>query len=221
MLVSKGLVAQKSWFQIVKRFGLRFAFGLTVALLVMLSAHPGQLRPFKPNPPERQHDYYSPSSEVRHAVKTVEYHHWDKVKTALATKRYGTANAELDFILRYSPNHPLALLELSKLAITVGEPHGAIPYLEHAVKFAPQYDSTYVVYGIHLYRTGQYQEAIRKFRKALTINPQSPEAHYDIGLTYLAIKDYQRAKAHAKEAYNLGYPLSGLKRKLRKLNQWD
>lgn len=42
----------------------------------------------------------------------------------------------------------------------------------------------------------------------------SPEIHYFLGLIYLKLKNLDEASIHAKRAYELGYPLQGLRRQL-------
>lgn len=40
---------------------------------------------------------------------------------------------------------------------------------------------------------GQYQKAIDLYKKALNINPDSPQTWYKLGRTYIELKDYQKA----------------------------
>ncbi len=168
-----------------------------------------------------EYDYYTDNPRARKEINIVIKHHWDNAVSAVDALRYKSGIAELDYILRYIPNHPRALLLLSKLTISLGRTSKADPYFENAIKFGPQYENSYSVYGIHLFRSGRYKKSIKKFKAALSINPNSSEIHYNIGLTYFAIKDIQNTKIHAQKAYILGYPFPGLREKLKSVGQWD
>ncbi len=60
----------------------------------------------------------------------------------------------------------------------------------------------------------QYQEAFR-------LQPEDATTNYNLGLMYLKEKDYEQAIVHAKTAYELGFPLPGLRNKLMKTGKWD
>jgi hypothetical protein len=53
------------------------------------------------------------------------------------------------------------------------------------------------------------------------MNSKSPELHYNYGLLLTQLKDYEKARKHAKKAYDGGYPLPGLKNQLKAANQWN
>jgi tetratricopeptide (TPR) repeat protein len=111
-------------------------------------------------------------------------------------------------------------LELSKLSHRAGQPDAAVPYLEYALNFGPPHEVSYIVYGKHLYQSKQMLEAILKLEKALSINPMSAEAHYNLGIAYLELGKYEDANAHAHKAYKLGYQLLDLKEKLKERGMW-
>ncbi|MGZ8254660.1 MAG: ABC transporter permease, partial [Burkholderiaceae bacterium] len=49
---------------------------------------------------------------------------------------------------------------------------------------------------------------------------ESATVHYNLGLLYLDLKDYDRSVQHARKAYDLGAPLQGLKNKLAQAGKW-
>ena len=49
----------------------------------------------------------------------------------------------------------------------------------------------------------EYKKAQQNYLKALELNPQLHEAHYNIALTYLHEGDIARAKEHVKAALNV------------------
>jgi tetratricopeptide (TPR) repeat protein len=56
--------------------------------------------------------------------------------------------------------------------------------------------------------------------KALTLDPNSINAHYNLGLTYFETKQFELANEHAQRAYQLGASPPGLRDKLVRAKQW-
>jgi Tfp pilus assembly protein PilF len=185
------------------------------------SSHAADNFHFQPNPPSKRYDFYSNAPEARHQLKVVEKYHWDRAMKHLKGGNYRQAHKNLDHILRYVPNHPHALERYSKLAVKRGKPKSALPYLDFAVKFRPNSISTYIVYGIHRFRLGQFAKAAKRFRQALERDPDHAEAHYNLGLALLEQGKFAKARGHAQKAYALGYPLPGLKNRLEKNGHWN
>jgi hypothetical protein len=52
------------------------------------------------------------------------------------------------------------------------------------------------------------------------MQPDSMDVHYNLGLFYIEAREFDKAVFHAKEAYSLGYPLPGLKNRLKQLGHW-
>lgn len=53
-----------------------------------------------------------------------------------------------------------------------------------------------------------------------TANGESAENHYHLGMLNLESADLNAGVAHATRAYDLGYPLPGLREKLLALGRW-
>lgn len=133
---------------------------------------------------------------------------------------------DIDYTLRAFPNHPRALLALSKLSLQLKSmrPPGAQwtvdCYFERAIRWRPDDSSVRLVYGIHLTRWGKKEAA----QKQLELAEQKPlddgNFHYNLGLAFLDVGDADRALKHAKRAYQLGYNLPGLQTRLEKLGKW-
>ena len=77
-----------------------------------------------------------------------------------------------------------------------------------------------LVYGIELIKDGKNGEAIEQFKIALDKSPDNANVHYNLGLAYLSLKKYDESLAHAKRAYELGFPLPGLRDKLVRAGKW-
>jgi tetratricopeptide (TPR) repeat protein len=69
--------------------------------------------------------------------------------------------------------------------------------------------------------TGKTQDAVQKLEKAAELNSENGNVHYNLGLAYFTLKDYEKSLAHAQRAYALGFPLPGLRNKLEKAGKWQ
>jgi tetratricopeptide (TPR) repeat protein len=175
---------------------------------------------FQPNQPQSQYNYFKPGKDGRMYLRNVERAHLHPGIKCLKEKNYWCAHQNLDFVLRWFPNHPRGLDFYSQLAVNRGRPDSAIPYLDYALRFDPGTPSSLIVYGLHRFRTGEFEKAAKRFQQALSNDPDSAEAHYHLGLTLVELKRWEKALKHAQLAYDLGYPLPGLKEKLRRHGKW-
>jgi len=74
-----------------------------------------------------------------------------------------------------------------------GRPERAIPYLERAVRIAPDLYEAQTELGLILLGMGRYQEAIGRMREAGRFHPEAPDPDYQIGRAYLALGDPKSA----------------------------
>lgn len=134
---------------------------------------------------------------------------------------------DLNYTLRAVPNHPRALSTLVQLAVrkkTLKIDHMMYPvecYFDRALRFAPDDGTVKAIYGNYLHSVGRSNEALKMLQDAANLLPQDPTINYNLGLVYFARKDYAAAMRHARVAYDLGFPLPGLKNKLTKAGKWE
>lgn len=133
---------------------------------------------------------------------------------------------DLDYTLRAFPNHHRALNSMAKYYLINGtnKKHGRYTiecWFERALRFKSDDAIVYTIYGIYLAKKGDTEDALTKYQNALKLRPNMIEAHYNLGLLYVQLKDYKRANEHAVKAYKAGYPLPGLRDKLKRLGAWD
>lgn len=166
------------------------------------------------------HNYYSDSYDD-HLLHMVEKYHLDEARQKMQSE--GTmqwATEDVEFMLAYFPNHPVALQLATEIGIRKGTPKLADRYYEQALELYPQTAQTWVLYGIHLHRTGRLEEAVEKYRRAIDLNDSSVNAHYNLGLALVDLGRLDEARDQAKRAYALGYPLPGLRNQLKARNAW-
>jgi tetratricopeptide (TPR) repeat protein len=56
---------------------------------------------------------------------------------------------------------------------------------------------------------------------AAKLGEDTANMHYNIGLAYFELRDYDKALAHAKKAYEQGFTLPGLRDKLTQAGKWQ
>jgi Tfp pilus assembly protein PilF len=93
--------------------------------------------------------------------------------------------------------------------------------LRHAREFAPDDVDVILAQAYYHQKKGDLQRAKSEYGEAIALGTSSAEAHYNLGLLYFEMKDYRSAREQARLAYSSGYPLPGLKNKLKKAGYWD
>lgn len=185
-------------------------------------------------------DYWDP--ERRERLKLVEKFHFTPKVESLFSGESGYISGDLDYTLRAFPNHPRALYSVSRyerqqmkkaqddkkssqpqiaqLLSSGGWPRSAECYFDRAMRWRPNDPTVRLIYGIHLHLTGKLPQALEQYKLSERIQPKSADLNYNMGLLYFDIKQYALAKEYAKRAYQLGYPLPGLRKKLAGVGQW-
>jgi tetratricopeptide (TPR) repeat protein len=134
--------------------------------------------------------------------------------------------SEIDYTLRSFPNHPRALLALTRLSFRdqSDQPGGTKArvscYFSSAIKFRPDDAIVRVLFGAYLIKKHKSDKAIEQFEKAKELGGESASMWYNLGLAYLEIKRYPEALEAAHKAYALGFPLPGLRDRLKSVNAW-
>lgn len=73
-----------------------------------------------------------------------------------------------------------------------------------ALSSAPSHIESLNLLGLMAQESGRHAKAVRFFGKALAANPDDAACHYNIGSSYEALNDRDKAAAHFKEAIALG-----------------
>lgn len=134
---------------------------------------------------------------------------------------------DIDYTLRAFPNHPRALLAMKRLAERERKekPRGAsYPlqcYFERAIRFTPDDPAVRVIFAHYLIDRGDQAGARKQLELVQDKARDDPNLSYNLGLAYFDLKEYGLAREHAKRAYELGFPLQGLKKKLQQVKQWQ
>lgn len=147
-------------------------------------------------------------------------------KSPLTQFEYQLAAGEFDYTLRAIPNHPEALVSVVRLELRKRREEkqngivlsSSLPrpecYFQRAILFQPNAAYLPMLYGNYLHLIGEPSLAVGQYTKAIELDPDNAEIHYNIGLSYLELGDIANASVHADKAYSAGFPLPGLRNKL-------
>lgn len=202
----------------------------TIALLACTAAWIPQLavaQGFQPcgdiRNPFGPFDYRTATTEAKQLVEGT--HFTTQVET-LVRGNAATIGGDIDYTLRAFPNNPRALLAMKRLGDkekrekAAGAKWPVACYFDRAIRFAPDDPAVRLVYGIYLVDKGDSKSAREQLALAHDAAKNDANISYNLGLAYLDLKDYDLAREHAKRAYELGFPLGGLKKKLQAAGQW-
>jgi tetratricopeptide (TPR) repeat protein len=170
-------------------------------------------------------DYYAPRT-TRDEITTltnVQLYHLGPGREAMKAARYPQALEQFEFILNYYPNHPVVLRLVSDMCMKARSRYCKIAedWFEKGLARNPNAGTTHLLHGFHLHRTRQVKEAVKAYQRAVELQPNSRDAHYNLGLAYADLKEYELANRHAQRSYQLGANMPGLRNRLEKLGKWD
>ena len=166
-------------------------------------------------------DFYNPDDNKSGTIVT-DYHLTTDM-LLLKTGSTGSISDDLHYTLEHIPNHPQALDLASRLQIAVkngfkqpGEKpkRTADCYFARAIEKNRKSGETYYLWGLHLQRNGEYPDSAKKYDKAEALGLNNAEFHYNYGLLYYSLGNYELANGRAARAYSQGFPLEGLRKKL-------
>lgn len=181
-------------------------------------------------------DYADPSSSAPTGenpmgrIKRVENVHFNPSMRNLDLRRYKVdrLTAEIHYTLRVFPNHPWALNSLSRLekmnggklpqnSVTAFTPRiTADCFFDRALRFRPDDKAVHLVYGLHLHQRGKIKEALEHYELSEKLGEDSANLHYNLGLAYAEVKNWDKAAKHGQLAYDAGLTLPALREKLEK-----
>lgn len=167
----------------------------------------------------------------------VESAHFTPEVESLIGGHSGYLWGDLDYTLRAFPNHHRALYAFTRYEIRErqkskqsgqpyqpheanGRPITAECYFDRAIRWRPDDPTVRLLYGLYLQLIGKLDQALVQYKLSEKIQPKSADLNYNMGLLYFDLKQYSLAKQYAQKAYQLGYPLPGLRKKLAGVGQW-
>jgi tetratricopeptide (TPR) repeat protein len=181
-------------------------------------------------------DYTNPD-DFKNRLPIVTGAHFTPEVESLIRGKSGYIWGDLDYTLRAFPNHHRALYAFIRYEMrerekakakggnyqppsSDGFPKTAECYFDRAIRWRPSDPNVRLIYGIYLQMMGKMNEALEQYKISEKMQPKSADLNYNMGLLYFDLKQYSLSKQYAQKAYQLGYPLPGLRKKLAGVGQW-
>lgn len=169
-------------------------------------------------------DYRAAPPDKLHIVEA--YHFNADVEQLRKGQSTTNIGEDLEFVLRYFPNHSRALNSMMKLGKRekTDKPRGNRDsiecWFERATKFVPGDGTVNLLYALWLVHAGKKSEATEQLALARGGDSNNANYAYNLGLGFLEVGDYESALEFAHKAYALGYPLPGLRDRLIRAKKW-
>lgn len=140
----------------------------------------------------------------------------------MAVEQYKEARTYLIKASRVEPENPRLYLLSSMIFQQIGDVENAIEDLYNAIKYDPNYYDAHVMLGLISARQGK-EIAIDHYMNAMRIDPDNPEAAYNLGMYYQGNEQFDKAietyrsgldemdSTHQHFLFNLGYILESFK----------
>jgi hypothetical protein len=138
----------------------------------------------------------------------------------------GSVYGGFAYTLKSFPNHPVALSAVEEFSrrIKSERPPGSEWPIEcwyvRALRIAPDDPKIRVLYAIYLSYRGRANDALDQLNWIRTQLWDDANMQYNIGLVYFRLHRYAESLEHARRAYELGFPLTGLRNMLEKAGHW-
>jgi tetratricopeptide (TPR) repeat protein len=117
--------------------------------------------------------------------------------------KYTEAEASLKKSLTAQPEQIAAAYYLALTYDAVGDDDRAIPVFRDLIKNNPEHVPSYVKLGGILVRQHQYEEAERDLERAVSLDPNSVEGHYQLGLVLRRLGKAAESETQFAESHRL------------------
>ena len=205
------------------------AVGLRASVFVcLLGVHAEAISQYNPCGSLKNHygpyDYRTSGPVQRELVESNHFTH--KVESLRGGNTSITAGGDLTYTLQVYPNHHRALMAMMKLTVRerTDRPRDSAwsmaCWFDRAERFRPDDQLVKVLHGIYLTRKGEKGDAVKKLDEAMAQGVPSPNTDYNMGLAYADLGQYEKALVSAHRAYAAGFPLAGLRNKLKRAGKW-
>jgi tetratricopeptide (TPR) repeat protein len=170
---------------------------------------------------------YDYRTERGNAFQLVQGAHFTpEVEALIRGKSARTPGPDIDYTLRAFPNHHRALLamvrlgELEKTDKPNGSHYNIDCWFQRALLFRPDDSIVRMVYASYLSKNDRLPEASSQLEIATSYAKDNPFTHYNIGLHYFDLKNYDKALVQAHKAIELGFTQTALRDKLQSVGKW-
>jgi hypothetical protein len=203
------------------------AAGVTIGLLILAPSSNAQVvQGCGPMVTDTQYGPYNYVTE-HDKVKIVNSGHFPPQVENLIQPKWGEFGNDLSYTLQRIPNHHRALITLVRLGQKEKspQPRGLRSpidcYFEFATRFAPNDLVVRLIFARHLISTNRAGLARQALDHVVNNAGENPLTHFNAGLIYFEMEEYQQALMQAHTAAKLGLIRPELQSMLEKVGQWQ
>jgi predicted Zn-dependent protease len=183
--------------------------GVTEAQIILFDnvAYSAGVMPIQ-DAPHTVYDYFDASADriVKQRLQAVEQYHMHKgVLENIANGKYKYALGDIDFTLRYFPNHPRGLQLLTTVAALTKNRALPIQYFEKAIALYPSHAITHAQYGWFFVTIGDLDKGIQKLNYSVQVDPKLTAGYVWLAQAYEKKGDLQLAREARERAKELGF----------------
>ena len=127
--------------------------------------------------------------------------------------------------LRITPNHHQALYLMMTYykgprrdKNTEGEGYSMECYFKRANFHSPKDATVYMLHGMYYHWKSDWANSEVQYLRGIELQPRNAQIKYNLGLMYFEKGDYDNAAKYARIAYDQGFPMEGLRNKLKEVN---
>lgn len=150
---------------------------------------------------------------------------WHLARAAAARGEHGSAAAHCRALLRHSPRHADANLELGVQLQALGRPEAAerqlVWTLDHCVGNGHYFANLLLRLGELAFARADFERAAAQFRAATELRPDHGLLHHHLAIALLRLGDWQAAEYACEAAIAHGVPLAQSHRGLCRLRRGD
>lgn len=153
--------------------------------------------------------------------------HFTPEVEALIKGKSGTLGGDIDYTLRAIPNNHRALIAMMRLGEKqktpqpAGSHYSVECWFERAIRFRPDDSIVRMIYSTYLNKNGRQAEANSQLETATVYAKDNPFTHFNIGLHYFDMKNYDKALVEAHRAMALGWTRTELRDLLIGVGKWS
>ena len=130
---------------------------------------------------------------------------FDQAVTYYQQANFKQAKYLLEQVVNTEPNHHEALHLLGVLALFAKNYQQAIEYIEDAIALYSQEPGFYINLATAYQQTGNWQQAKKSLLIALSLNPYSLDANFNLGNLYFALNKLTDAAVYYNKALQIKY----------------
>ena len=138
----------------------------------------------------------------------------------------GQAREETKFTLERADTRgasfALAAAQMATIMFEAGDKAAAHKVLRNAISQPNSNQALFMTQAMIYYREGEYEKSKVALQEGIEqADSVSADVHYNLGLVLLKLGDPESAAEQAHLAYDKGYPLPGLRQKLKRMGYWE